>query len=155
MITAISISEKSLILIDTSHDSNFEDSYKKELSMYSWWAIFLIQWVFFALQILQNWINIPARLEVFFPILFVFFGILFLATTPKISFFEFYGIKSKKDSKIMEFLCILLAVLTMWMVYFAKNFTTIEAWLMLGSLLLVYIFWKILGYFVFCLQKYE
>ena len=65
------------------------------------------------LQILQNWINIPARLEVFFPILFVFFGILFLATTPKISFFEFYGIKSKKDSKIMEFLCILLAVLTM------------------------------------------
>ena len=155
IIQKIPISEKSLILIDTSHDSNFEDSYKKELSMYSWWAIFLIQWVFFVLQILQNWINIPARLEVFFPILFVFFGILFLATTPKISFFEFYGIKSKKDSKIMEFLCILLAVLTMWMVYFAKNFTTIEAWLMLGSLILVYIFWKILRYFVSCVQKYE
>lgn len=43
IIQKIPISEKSLILIDTSHDSNFEDSYKKELSMYSWWAIFLIQ----------------------------------------------------------------------------------------------------------------
>ena len=43
IIQKIPISEKSLILIDTSHDLNFEDSYKKELSMYSWWAIFLIQ----------------------------------------------------------------------------------------------------------------
>ena len=155
MIQKISISKKPLILIDTSHDSDFEDSYKKELSLYSWWAIFLIQCTFFALQILQNGINIPARLEVFFPILFVFFGILFFVTTPKISFFELYEIRQTKFPTIMEFLCILLAVLTMWMVYFAKNFTTIEAWLMLGSLLLVYIFWKILGYFVFCLQKYE
>lgn len=43
MIQKISISKKPLILIDTSHDSDFEDSYKKELSLYSWWAIFLIQ----------------------------------------------------------------------------------------------------------------
>ena len=155
IIQKIPISEKSLILIDTSHDSNFEDSYKKELSMYSWWAIFLIQWVFFVLQILQNWINIPARLEVFFPILFVFFGILFLTTTPKISFFEFYGIKSKKDSKMIELLSIFLATLVMWLIYFLKNLTAIGFWFMAGSLLLVYIFWKILGYFVFCLQKYE
>ena len=155
IIQKIPISEKSLILIDTSHDSNFEDSYKKELSMYSWWAIFLIQWVFFALQVLQNWINIPARLEVFFPILFVFFGILFLATTPKISFFEFYGIKSKKDSKMIELLSIFLATLAMWLIYFLKNLTAIGFWFMAGSLILVYIFWKILRYFISCVQKYE
>ena len=155
MIRKIPLSEKLLILIDTSHDSNFEDSYKKELSMYSWWAIFLIQWVFFVLQILQNWINIPARLEVFFPILFVFFGILFFATTPKISFFEFYGIKHTKYPKMMEFLCVLLAVLAMWLIYFSKNLTEIELWFMAGSLILVYIFWKILRYFVSCVQKYE
>ncbi|MBB1554329.1 hypothetical protein HG442_002860 [Candidatus Gracilibacteria bacterium] len=155
MIRKIPLSEKPLILIDTSHDSDFEDSYKKELSLYSWWAIFLIQCTFFALQILQNWINIPTRLEVFFPILFVFFGILFFVTTPKISFFEFYGIKSKKYPKMMEFLLILLAIFAMGLIYFSRHLAVIEFGFMVGSLLLVYIFWKILGYFVSCVQKYE